>query len=761
MPFDIIAGPQRSRSRRYLALGLIQSILALEALGFAVFPPSTASPRSTDFVVAGSLAALAIATAAVLPHLPRGLIHVSIALTWVCVALLAWTRATPQGQVTVGLSLLLLTMYVSYFLLPPATWVHIIASSVLYAMALALHPMTRSPLFAIVILASVGYAAVGVPRARDIDLRYRLLLANSADIVMRTREGRVVWVSPSVTDLLGWQPEEFMGADAPLWHADDTSEVEAMRQEVYAGRQASGTYRLRCKDGTYRWVEARLSPIRDGDGARGSVASVRDVHERVLASRALAAAEERYREIARELEVQAEARTRLFQNLSHELRTPLTLIRGPLQHHLSTDDPVVTGELRADLEMAVRAGRRLERLVDDILEASRASSPAQAEATQPTDPARLTRESARVFDATAAAAGLSLDVIIDAGMPSWVRLRPEAWTRILLNLISNAIKYTEMGGIRVELNWAAGWLHLRVHDTGVGIPAEELGRVFERFYQARVRTVRGESTSGVGLALVADLVGASGGTCSVDSVVGEGSTFVVTMPAPECAGPSEAEQKVADVSAEDATDDASVGYRVLVVADDAETRRYLIRLLTEGGISAVAVADVRAAQLALGSVDAVLADNSLPDQGSLELLLAIRAQEAPEGLVPVLLMAGSVEDQEVALALRAGANDYVSTPFDPRELLDRVRIHCQLHRHRRSALEASGGGSGLQAVLTQDETVGAAIGALMARRMAAPEEALAELRRLGRSTGRSLPAVAAEFLADAARTEDAPVDPMD
>ncbi len=746
MPFEMTAETGGRRTRRYVALGLIQSLLALEALGFALFPPSPALGREgLDYVVALGLSALSVVTAAVLPHLPRPLLHVSLALTWCTVGLLAWTRATPQGQITIGLSLILLTFYVGYFLRGPAMVAHIVGYSSLYLLALVMHPLTRSPLFATIMLTSIAFVAIAVPRARDIDIRYQIMLRNSADVIIRTRRGVVTWVSPSVREVLGWEPEEFTALPQPQWHPDDTEQVEALRAEVYADRPAAGTYRLRCKDGSYRWVEARINPIRDSDGARGSVASVRDIQDRVLAERALAAAEEKYRDVSVRLEQEIEAQARLFQNLSHELRTPLTVIRGPLQHHLRDEGAELSDELRADLDTAVRASRRMERLVDDLLTTSHGGSGANEQNPEPSDAGRLTRGIASVFAATASASGLTLDVAIDATVPDEVLLDRESWTRILVNLLSNAFKYTANGGVKVDLSWEAGLLRLEVHDTGVGIAPDERDLVFERFFQARARPAHGEQSSGLGLALVAELVRELDGTCTVDSAVDQGSTFTVTLPAPTPHPTSDPAPGATIAAASTGDGD---GGRVLVVEDEPDAREFISRVLVDAGYSVVAVPDAFAAQAAIAGVDLVLSDIGLPGRTGFDLLRWVRVQPQPTGMIPVILLSGSRDGDALAQGIADRADDFLAKPFDPEELCRRAALHISLHRHRRDALAASTVMDGLAAALTVDEAVGSAIGAMMAQRGLTPDEALSELRAISQESRRPMAAVALDVLAE-------------
>jgi DNA-binding response OmpR family regulator/two-component sensor histidine kinase len=385
----------------------------------------------------------------------------------------------------------------------------------------------------------------------------------------------------------------------------------------------------------------------------------------------------------------------------------------------------------------------MERLVDDLLATSRDhANTARQSVAEPTDAGRFTRELTRLFAATAAAADLTLDVAIDDGLPPFVELDREGWTRIVLNLLSNAFKYTASGGVRVELRWDDDRMRLRVNDSGVGVAEDERDLLFERFYQARARPVRGERSTGLGLAMVADLAQAAGGTCSIDSEVGRGTTFTVVIPAPVCDQAQAHDGQPGSASDPDPVGEAMATARVLVVEDETDTREFTARVLTRAGYSVVAVADTEAARRAISGVDIVLADVGLLDDSGIDLLTWLRAQPAPVGILPVILVSASVDRDQVAHSLTSGADDYVATPFGADELCARVAIHVELHRHRLAALATRSLPDKLSAALTVDEAVGSAIGAMMADRSLTPDEALAELRAASQASGRPLAEVA-------------------
>ncbi len=242
---------------------------------------------------------------------------------------------------------------------------------------------------------------------------------------------------------------------------------------------------------------------------------------------ARAAEEERQR-----LEALAEidrAKTTFFSNVSHEFRTPLTLMLGPVEDLLANSHIGLSPAAKSQLELVNRNGSRLLRLVNTLLDFSRIEAGRMQALYQPTDLSAFTVELASVFQSATDRAGLRLNincrkisepVFVDRGM----------WEKVVLNLISNAFKFTFEGEISVTLHQVGSDAELRVRDTGVGISTAELPRLFDRFHRIENTRSRTHEGSGIGLALVQELVKLHGGTVRVQSSPGRGSTFIVNLP---------------------------------------------------------------------------------------------------------------------------------------------------------------------------------------------------------------------------------------
>ena len=445
-----------------------------------------------------------------------------------------------------------------------------------------------------------------------------------------------------------------------------------------------------------------------------------------LAARQVAAAianAEAYDQEKQRAEALAEidrAKTAFFSNVSHEFRTPLTLMLGPLEEVLAKPDGEVLPENRDLVSAAHRNGVRLLKMVNSLLDFSRLEAGRAQARYEPIDLDAFTAELASTFRSAIDRAGLVLRV--DAStLAKPVHVDRDMWEKVVLNLLSNALKFTFDGEIAVEVRPSADGAaaELRVRDTGTGIPEAELPNLFERFH--RVQGARGRSIegSGIGLALVLELVKLHGGTVAVESTVGLGSTFIVRLPFGTRHLPAERlaevdvqppslvraeayvqeavswlegeDQALASPAASGAQDLAAPapstsgeGRRVLLADDNADMRHYVERLLTHAGYRVDAVVNGRAALEAAQQQrpDMILSDVMMPELDGFALLAAVREDRTLRDTPVILLSARAGEEAKVE-GLRAGADDYLTKPFSARELLARVETNLNIARTRR------------------------------------------------------------------------------
>jgi PAS domain S-box-containing protein len=407
------------------------------------------------------------------------------------------------------------------------------------------------------------------------------------------------------------------------------------------------------------------------------------------------------------------AKTAFFSNVSHEFRTPLTLIMSPLEQALRARPSDLAPALREELLVAHRNSLRLQRLVNALLDFSRMEAGRMRANFEPTDLAALSAQLAGTFRTTIERAGLMLDIDCPQ-LPQPVYLDREHWEQIVLNLLSNAFKYTLAGEIRVQVRSSPTHAELRVTDTGTGIPTEALPHLFERFYRvpnAQGRTFEG---SGIGLALVHELVALHGGSIDVQTQFGNGSTFRVSLPYGSAHLPAEClsrsvsaprNRSTADTFVEEALawntldshdertalgasrEEGAEG-TILLVDDNADMRAYLQRLLRPYW-NVVTAADGLEALERLKSVkpDLVLTDVMMPRLDGFGLLAAIRASDSINDL-PVLLLSARAGEESRIEGINASANDYLVKPFTARELMARVRAQIGVSRLQREAKSA-------------------------------------------------------------------------
>ncbi|HET9158218.1 MAG TPA: ATP-binding protein, partial [Myxococcaceae bacterium] len=419
-------------------------------------------------------------------------------------------------------------------------------------------------------------------------------------------------------------------------------------------------------------------------GYRGFLSLVAgQVASAIADARAFEAERKRLEELA-ELD---RAKTTFFNNISHEFRTPLTLLLGPVEESLVSGLPP-SGET---MDLVHRNALRLQRLVNSLLEFSRLEA-GRADATfRPTDLAQLTRDLASSFRAAFERAGLRFEVDAPA-LPEPVHVDRDMWERVVLNLLSNALKFTLSGSVQLSLTLDGDSVLLRVRDSGSGVPEDELPHLFQRFHRVQGTAARTHEGSGIGLALVSDIVRLHGGRISVQSRVGEGSAFEIRIPRGRAHLPAErvrdeaattplraaqayVEEALRWLPSQDGSAKPGSGPRQgrIVIADDnADMREYLGRVL-EPRYEVELVANGTQALTAIrrSRPNLVLTDVMMPEMDGFQLLSALRSDHGLRGL-PVLMLSARAGEEARSEGLEAGADDYLVKPFSSRELLARV-----------------------------------------------------------------------------------------
>ncbi len=411
------------------------------------------------------------------------------------------------------------------------------------------------------------------------------------------------------------------------------------------------------------------------------------------------------------------AKTAFFSNVSHEFRTPLTLILGPLDDALADRGDPLGPTQRRRIDVTHRNALRLLKLVNSLLDFSRIEAGRVQATYEPLDLSRLTGDLASVFESAMAKGGLDYRVELeDLGQPVYVDR--DMWEKIVFNLLSNAFKFTLDGGVTVRLGHHDGMARLSVIDTGSGIPEAELPRVFERFHRIEGTPGRTYEGTGIGLALIQELVRLHGGSIAVQSVQGRGTRFDVDLPFGHAHLPAERIVQAEAGAKEDAgrmgaafveealrwlpdemapaaggptrplaldglLQPAEAPPRILIADDNNDMRAYLKSLLDPYAVvSACSDGEAAFAHLSNDPPDLLLSDVMMPKLDGFGLIARIRASAALRHLPVILLSARAGEEAKVE-GLQAGADDYLVKPFAANELLARVRRQIALARERR------------------------------------------------------------------------------
>jgi len=414
------------------------------------------------------------------------------------------------------------------------------------------------------------------------------------------------------------------------------------------------------------------------------------------------------------------AKTTFFSNVSHEFRTPLTLMLAPLTDALTDAENLLVPTQRERLETAHRNGLRLQKLVNTLLDFSRIEAGRMQAVYEPMDLAALTIDLASTFRSAIERAGLRFIVDCES-LGGAVYADRDMWEKVVLNLLSNAFKFTLEGEIEVSLKRVGSAAHLTIRDTGTGISADQLPHIFERFHRVegtRARTLEG---TGIGLALVRELVKLHGGDISVRSVLGVGTTFTAAIPMgwahlpadrlgtsvglPVASADSryyadEAIRWLPDSSIESACHPTSPSSSVdpppsserrprIVLADDnADMRSYIHKLLsTRYDVEAVPDGEEALTAIRRQPPDLVLVDVMMPNLDGFQVLASWR-QNAAYRTLPIIMLSARAGEEARIEGFNAGADDYLIKPFSARELQARIAAHLETAHFRKQAEEA-------------------------------------------------------------------------
>src|SRR5215217_1094049 len=486
-------------------------------------------------------------------------------------------------------------------------------------------------------------------------------------------DGRFQRVNLAFQKVLGFSEEELLAMDIfQLVHPDDLGKTMSEYEGLAAGEPVTHMEnRLRTKDETYKWVAWSYFPVPE-DGLAFGVG--RDMTE-------LRQIDEVLRLRAQELEDANRVKDEFLATMSHELRTPLTSILG--WSRLLQSNQLSDKEKERAIQVIQRNAEAQSKLIEDLLDVSRIITGKLKIESQPVSFASITEGAVNSLGPAIDAKQLQLETEIDPAAGP-ILGDPARLQQIVTNLISNAIKFTPNGGsIYVCLERYDSHVRLEVRDTGVGIPAEHLPHIFERFRQVDSSNVRAHGGLGLGLAIVDYLARQQAGIVSAESEgLGKGATFTVEFPltSSEVIGANLAAVELfADrgsvsvlENGKSAKDERLKDLRVLVVEDDSDTQELLKTVLQQHGAAVVTVESAASALKEIGRAhpDVIISDIAMAGENGYDLIRKIRSFE-PEagGRIPAVALTAYASVADRRRALLAGFQTHLSKPIEPDDLL--------------------------------------------------------------------------------------------
>jgi PAS domain S-box-containing protein len=495
--------------------------------------------------------------------------------------------------------------------------------------------------------------------------RFEALLEAAPDaMVIVGADGTILLINAQAENLFGFSRQELVGQKVEILiperlearhraHRDEFG-VLGRTRPMRGGPDQYG----RRKDGTEFPVGISLSPFRSGDDTI-VLSSIRDISAQKAAEQAL-------RDAKRRAEEAVAAKAEFLANMSHELRTPLTAVLGI--HELLRSDAALSPEQRSFVGMACEAGRSLLAIVNDILDFSKIEAGQLTIEAIAFDLEPLVMACRDLVAEGAAEKGLAIDARLEGG-PVMLLGDPTRIRQVILNLLTNAVKFTGKGGVRVDAQYRteSGLLRVSVSDTGIGIAPEKLALVFERFSQADGSIARRYGGTGLGLTICKGLVELMGGRIEVRSEVGRGSTFSFELPLRRITA-----QDQPLPPPDNRPVQASSPMRILLAEDNFLNQIVIAAMLEKLGHEVTVVGDGAAAVSAVGNsqFDIALMDVQMPGMDGLAATRTIREAEAVRKSrpLPVIGLTANTMSEDRDRCLAAGMDSHVAKPVEWKSL---------------------------------------------------------------------------------------------
>jgi PAS domain S-box-containing protein len=483
-------------------------------------------------------------------------------------------------------------------------------------------------------------------------------------IALTDMDGRYIEFNEAFREICGYADDELKALDYWTLTPAEYEADEATQLELLATTGRYGPYEKEYirRDGSR--IPIRLSGLLlEGTGGETSIWSI---VEDISAQRRTEAVLIEARNAA---EAATIAKSEFLSNMSHEIRTPLTGVVGfaALLQATASLQP----EARRYADHIATSAEALLAVVNDVLDFSKLEAGQMELDTQPFSPTDLLETMADLMRDRAAGKGLELSVVIEDALPTKLRADSSRMRQVLLNLLTNAIKFTDRGSVQIAACYAldTGRLRVEVRDTGAGVPTTLVPRLFQRFTQADASSTRAHGGTGLGLAICKSLIEMMGGDIGFDSKLGEGSTFWFEAPAPIVAEIDAGEHLAVSV------EPADLAPLSILVVDDVEVNRELVATLLSPFDVALfeAASGAEAIEAAVERrYDVILMDLQMPGMDGMAATRAIRAKSELNRATPILALSANVLPEQIAACAAAGMDDHVAKPISPGDLLSKI-----------------------------------------------------------------------------------------
>ena len=504
-------------------------------------------------------------------------------------------------------------------------------------------------------------------------------LDESAIVAITDQKGKITYVNDKFCEISKYSREELIGKDHKIINSGYHSKefIKNLWQTIATGKIWKGEVKNIAKDGNYYWVDTTIVPFFNDKGKpiqyiaiRADITEKKKVEEDLIAAKKIA-------------ENSVKIKDEFLRNMSHEIRTPMNSIIGFTDLLLETN---LNSEQNEFLGRIKKSSSTLLVLTNDILDSSKLESGKLIFESIDFDLIELIDQVIKMIEHKAKKKGIELSLFIDSKCPRYINGDPTRLNQVLLNLINNSVKFTEEGEVNIYVkpkieNDDSINIIFKIEDTGIGMSEKAQKIIFERFTQARSDTTRKYGGSGLGLAIVKMIVDQRKGEIHLESTLGKGTTFTIMIPFNKCIQ----EQVSGDRNSLLGTEDNkpkifSLKHLKILLVEDNLMNQALAKSRMKSWHCNIDIADngkIALKQLEHTMYDLILMDIQMPEMDGYETTKRIRKLKPPICNIPIIAMTADASSNDEEKSLKTGMNDYISKPFNPESLYNKIIYHTK------------------------------------------------------------------------------------